>query len=101
MSETLRAPVVAQSLLRATYSSSERRTLIVRDLGFGIVIVKGRKPHGGLRARLSRGENVQVAMEGEDCDAVRCPACGIQGRLRPRRSHTPIETSSRPRLKSL
>lgn len=35
----LRAPVIEQSRLSATYSSSERRTLIVCDRGFWTVMV--------------------------------------------------------------
>lgn len=38
-SDTLRAPVKEQTRMRATYSSSERRTLIVRERGFRTVIV--------------------------------------------------------------
>ncbi len=37
-SDTLRAPVTEQSRLRAEYSSSESRTLIMRDLGFRTVM---------------------------------------------------------------
>jgi hypothetical protein len=38
MSDTLRAPVSEQRSLRAAYSSSESRTLIIRDRGFRTVM---------------------------------------------------------------
>jgi hypothetical protein len=38
MSDTLRAPVIEQRSLRAVYSSSESRTLIIRERGFRTVM---------------------------------------------------------------
>jgi hypothetical protein len=53
-SETLRAPVTEQRRLRAAYSSSESRMLIMRDRGFRTVILDSEAPEdGGLSLSLT------------------------------------------------
>ena len=64
-SDTLRAPVTEQSRLRAEYSSSERRTLIILLRGFRTVI-RFKMPARNSGPRLSLGEVLHVTKGGDD-----------------------------------
>jgi hypothetical protein len=69
MSDTLRAPVSEQRSLRAAYSSSESRTLIIRDRGFRTVML-----YSEVAGDLGAADSIEITGRGKipDQTSVSC-----------------------------